>query len=255
MSLFINLLNLDEDESITSLIPIRKFDDRLLMMATSMGIVKKTPLAAFARPNKLGIRAIDLIPGNKLIATRLTNGKEDVILATALGKACRFHESDVRSMGRTARGVRGCRLSKDDHVIGMVVVNSSDMLLTITENGYAKRSSYDEYRLTRRGAQGVLNLKRTAKTGNVVATLSVQEGDEIMAITSQGMVIRTTAEIRIVSRATQGVKLIRLKENDSVVSVAKLAAGSLQNLESKDGIDLEVNLTQEGGTESDQLKK
>ena len=238
----INLLNLDEGESITSLIPVRKFDDRLLMMATTMGIVKKTPLSAFSRPNKLGIRAIDLTPGNKLIATLLTNGKEDVILATALGKACRFHESDVRSMGRTARGVRGCRLSKDDHVIGMVVVDNNNMLLTITENGYAKRSDYNEYRLTRRGAQGVLNLKRTEKTGNVVATLSVQEGDEIMAITSQGMVIRTTAEIRIVSRATQGVKLIRLKENDSVVSVAKLAAGSLQNLEPEDDVDLEKKL-------------
>lgn len=226
----VNLLNLDDGENITSVIPVSQFDERLLMMATAKGVVKKTILSAFARPNKGGIRAIHLDDGDSLIGTKLTKGSQDILLATAFGKACRFNEKDVRSMGRAARGVRGCRLAQDDEVIGMEVVKPGEDLLTITENGYGKRSSYDEYRVTRRGAQGVRNLKRTAKTGNVVAIRSVTEKDEIMVITTKGMVIRMDASIRLISRATQGVKVIRLKNDDTVTSVAKLAEDLLETL-------------------------
>ncbi len=231
----VNLLNLAEGETITSLIPIREFqDNQFLMMATARGIVKKTPLSAFARPNKLGIKAIILDAGDSLIATRLTHGEEEVLLATKLGRACHFHEKDVRSMGRGTRGVKGCRLFEGDEIIGMVVAKANESLLTICEKGFVKRSAFANYRMTKRGAQGVLNLKKTDKTGNVVAVLSIEEGDEIMAITSQGMVIRTGSELRVLSRTSQGVKLIRLKEADSVVSVAKLAKEIVQQLSEKE---------------------
>ncbi len=223
----INLLNLGKDEIITSFIPVKAFDDRFLMMVTAKAVVKKTPLKDFARPNRLGIRAIELDDGDRLIATRLTKGDDEVIVATALGKAARFSEKEVRSMGRTAHGVQGVRLAENDQVIGMAVVNSQEMLLTLCEKGVGKRSPYEQYRTTRRGASGVLNFKLSDKTGKVIAILSVQEDDEIMAITSQGKVIRTSAALRISSRATQGVRVIKLKEGDNVVSVTKLAKALL----------------------------
>lgn len=230
----VNLLNLSEGETITSLIPVGEFKENLfLMMATSKGVVKKTPLSAFARPNKLGIKAIILDEGDSLIATRLTHGEEEVLLATKLGRACHFHEKDVRSMGRGTRGVKGCRLAEGDEIIGMVVAKASESLLTICEKGFVKRSAFANYRMTKRGAQGVLNLRKTDKTGNVVAILSIEDGDEIMAMTSQGMVIRTGSELRVLSRTSQGVKLIRLKEGDSVVSVAKLPKDIVQQLSEK----------------------
>ncbi|WP_372369168.1 DNA gyrase subunit A [Candidatus Uabimicrobium sp. HlEnr_7] len=227
----VNLLNLDQDENISSVIPVREFDGRLLVMATKNGIIKKTALAAFSRPNKSGIRAINLDEGDRLISTVLTDGKQDLIIGTKLGRACRFNETEVRSLGRAARGVRGCRLLENDCVIGMVVVRDDHCLLTICEKGYGKRSAYEAYRLTRRGVQGVLNFRRTEKTGDVVAIVSVREEDQMMIITTKGMVIRMgTASLRILSRATQGVRLIRLKKKDSVVSIAKLSKEVLDSM-------------------------
>ena len=227
----VNLLNLDNDENISSVIPVREFDSRWLVMATRNGIIKKTALSAFSRPNKSGIRAINLDEGDRLISTVLTDGEQDLIIGTKLGRACRFNETEVRPLGRAARGVRGCRLLGDDIVIGMVVVRDDHSLLTICEKGYGKRSAYEAYRLTRRGVQGVLNFRRTEKTGDVVAIVSVRDEDQVMIITTKGMVIRMgTASLRILSRATQGVKLIRLKKNDAVVSVAKLSKEILEDM-------------------------
>lgn len=227
----VNLLNLDNDENISSVIPVREFDSRWLVMATRNGIIKKTALSAFSRPNKSGIRAINLDEGDRLISTVLTDGEQDLIIGTKLGRACRFNETEVRPLGRAARGVRGCRLLEDDIVIGMVVVRDDHSLLTICEKGYGKRSAYEAYRLTRRGVQGVLNFRRTEKTGDVVAIVSVRDEDQVMIITTKGMVIRMgTASLRILSRATQGVKLIRLKKNDAVVSVAKLSKEILEDM-------------------------
>ena len=219
----VNLLNLQENESITTLIPISKFDDRYLMMATEHGVVKKTALAAYSRPMRGGIKAITLDDNDRLVNTVITTGNQGVVLGSLLGKACRFHEKDARSLGRVARGVRGVRLKEDDKVIGLVVVKPDEALLTITENGCGKCTQFDDYRITRRGGQGVINLKRTDKTGNVVSIMSVKRDDEIMIITLKGKVIRISAALPILSRNTQGVRVIRLKDDDLVVSVAKLA--------------------------------
>ena len=226
----VNLLDMEQGEAITAFIPISAFDDRYLMMATAKGIVKKVLLTAFSRPMRGGIRAIKLEEGDRLISTVLTKGTEDVVLATAEGKACRFREQDVRPLSRAAQGVRGVRLTEGDCVIGMVVANPAESLLTLCERGYGKCSSFDDYRLTRRGSQGVRNVKKTDKTGNVVAVLSVKPQDEIMVITSQGMVIRIKASLPVLSRTTQGVRLIKVKtgESDLVVSVAKLASEMLE---------------------------
>lgn len=219
----VNLLNLDENETVTSVIPIRKFDDRWLVMATRGGIIKKTALKAFSRPNKSGIRAINLDEGDRLISTVLTTGDQDLILGTKLGRACRFNEKEVRPLSRIARGVRGCRLRSNDIIVGMVVVREDHTLLTICERGYGKKSAYESYRLTKRGVQGVINFKRTEKTGDVVAIISVADDEQMMVITSKGMVIRMNTTLRVLSRVTQGVRLIDLKKKDFVVSVAKLA--------------------------------
>lgn len=226
-----NLLSLAEDETVTSLIPVKEFDDRWLVMATEQGIIKKTALSAFSRPNKNGIRAINLDEGNRLISTVLTDGNQDILLATRLGRACRFHEKQMRPLGRSTRGVLGVRLAKDDTVIGMVIADADHSILTICEKGYGKRSSFDSYRVTKRGVQGVLNVRRSDKTGDVISIRSVCDEDEIMIITSKGMVIRMEASLRMLSRATQGVRLIRLKDNDRVVSVAKLAKEQLDQLD------------------------
>jgi DNA gyrase subunit A len=225
----INLLDMQEKEAITAIIPIREFDSRFLMMATARGIVKKVQLAAFSRPMRGGIRAITLEEGDRLIRTVLTKGDQDVVLGTLLGKACRFKEKDVRPLSRTAQGVIGVRLEEGDTIIGMLVVTPGENLLTICENGYGKCSPYDEYRITRRGSHGFHNVKRTEKTGNVVAILSVKAEDEIMVITVQGMVIRISASLPVLSRHTQGVRIIRLKaEGDRVVSLAKMAKELLE---------------------------
>ncbi|BBM86051.1 DNA gyrase subunit A [Candidatus Uabimicrobium amorphum] len=244
----VNLLNLDNDENISSVIPVREFDSRWLVMATRQGIIKKTALSAFSRPNKSGIRAINLDEGDRLISTVLTDGEQDLIIGTKLGRACRFNETEVRPLGRAARGVRGCKLLENDIVIGMVVVRDDHSLLTICEKGYGKRSAYESYRLTRRGVQGVLNFRRTDKTGDVVAIVSVRDEEQVMIITSKGMVIRMgTASLRILSRATQGVRLIRLKKNDSVVSVAKLTKEILEDM----GEDSSVTEASETEAEAD----
>ena len=200
----INLLELKEGESITSLIPVRNFDDRQIIMATSHGIIKKTALSAYGNPKKGGIIAINLDEGDELIGVKLTNGKQDIILGTEQGKAMRFSEEDVRTMGRVTHGVKGIKLKEGDKVRGMVVVDEHASLLTVCANGFGKRTDFAEYSVHHRGGQGVINIKTTDRNGNVVALIDVKDQDELIMITAQGMVIRTpVSAIRNIGRNTQ----------------------------------------------------
>ncbi|HIH36877.1 MAG TPA: DNA gyrase subunit A, partial [Methanocellales archaeon] len=216
------LLNLDKDENVTAMIPIKEFDDgHFLVMATKKGVIKKTELAQFRSAYKC-LRAITL-KDDVLVAVRLTDGQQEVILATKHGKAIRFSEKDVRSMGRTAIGVWGIRLKEGDEVIAMDTLIKNATLLTITENGYGKRTSIEEYRKQRRGGKGIININTSRRNGSAVDMLEVLDEDEVMITTSGGIVIREPVkEIRVQGRSTQGVRLMRLDEGDKVVAVAKV---------------------------------
>ena len=217
----VNLLNLQEDENVTSMIPVRKFDDKSLVMATKNGIIKKTILSAFGRPKKGGIIAILLDSGDKLIGVKLAQGGQEIVLGTENGKAIRFSEDDVRCMGRATRGVKGITLQGDDTVKGIVIVDKNATLLTVCENGFGKRTDYSEYTVQRRSGQGVINIKTTDRNGKVVALINVSDEDEFMMMTANGMIIRSAIKaIRSIGRNTQGVRLISLKEGDKLVSVA-----------------------------------
>ncbi|KHE91188.1 MAG: DNA gyrase subunit A [Candidatus Scalindua rubra] len=217
----VNLLELGKDENVTSTIPVRKFDDRQLVMATKNGIIKKTVLSAFGRPKKGGIISILLDSGDKLIGVKLTQGGQEIVLGTENGKAIRFSEDDVRCMGRATRGVKGIELKGDDKVKGIVVVDKNATLLTVCENGFGKRTDYSEYSVQHRGGQGVINIKTSERNGKVVALMNVSDENELMMMTAKGMIIRAaTNTIRSIGRNTQGVTLISLKAGDKVVSVA-----------------------------------
>ena len=219
----INLLELKEGENVTSLIPVRNFDGRQLVMVTRNGVIKKTELSAYGNPKKGGIIAINLDEGDKLIGVKLTNGKQDIIIGTAQGKAIRFNEEDARSMGRVTHGVKAITLKEDDKVKGMVIVDENATLLTVCENGFGKRTDFSAYSAQHRGGQGVINIKTTERNGNVVALIDVRDEDELIMITAKGMVIRTPANsIRSIGRNTQGVKLFSVDEDDKVVSVARV---------------------------------
>jgi len=219
----INLLELKEGEGVTSLIPVRDFDERQLVMATGNGTIKKTVLSAYGNPKKGGIIAINLDEGDKLIGVKLTNGKQDIILGTEQGKAIRFSEEDVRTMGRVTHGVKGITLKGDDRVRGMVVVDENATLLTVCANGFGKRTDFSEYPAHHRGGQGVINIKTTDRNGNVVALIDVMDTDELIMITAKGMVIRTSVRtIRSIGRNTQGVTLFSVEEGDKLVSVARV---------------------------------
>ena len=221
-----NVLQLEADEKVSAMIPVRSFDDEhFLVMATKKGVIKKTVLSAFSHPKKGGIRAVNIAEGDELIGVVMTGGEDELMLASREGQACRFKETDVRAMGRSAGGVTGMNLQDDDIAIGLMVVSPNCTVLTISESGLGKRSDFADYRLTKRGAKGVINMNITDKTGPVVACMTVMEEDEVMIITSKGMVVRTPVNgIRVIGRATQGVKIIRLKEEDTVVAVARVVA-------------------------------
>ncbi len=237
----VNLLALREDEEIASLVPVREFsEDKFLMFATRRGIVKKTALSAYSHVRVVGVNAINIEDGDELIDVQITEGDDEVILATRNGKAIRFHESDARTMGRATTGVRGISLEGDDHVIGMVVIRKDvaeeATLLVVSENGAGKRSRIEDYRLQYRGGKGVINFKITERTGQVVAIKDVLPDDELMLITRNGVVNRQRVnEIRVIGRATQGVRLMALDENDSVVDVARLVPDDGENGNGNDG--------------------
>ena len=220
----VNVLQLAAGETVSAVMPVRKFEpDRYVIMATRRGVLKKTQLAAFSHPRAGGIIALSLDDGDELIGVGQTDGGLDVFIGTRSGKAIRFSESKIRAMGRSARGVRGIHLAKEDYVVGMEVVSPGDVILTATERGYGKRSRVDDYRLTNRGGKGVINIKVTDKNGPVVGIRRVTEDDEFMLITSGGQLIRSRVQdVSLIGRAAQGVRLIGVKEGDRVAALARI---------------------------------
>jgi DNA gyrase subunit A len=220
----VNLLHLEQDEKISAFIPIPEFKaGDFLIMATKNGTIKKTDLMAYSNPRKGGIIAITLEPNDELIGVVKTDGKKQIMLATKNGAAVRFKETDVRPTGRSAKGVKGATLRHSDQTIGMVVANDNETLLTITENGFGKRTLVSEYRLTRRGGVGVKNIICSERNGPVVSVKSITDNDELMFISRDGITIRTPAKgISVIGRATQGMTLMKLQEEDKVVAAAKI---------------------------------
>ncbi len=218
-----NVVTMQSNERHMAVLAVKAFEEKYVFFATEKGVVKKTPLAAFSNPRPSGIIAITLDPDDTLIKASLTDGESEIVLGTRLGMACRFKESDVRAMGRAARGVRGITLGRDDAVVDMVVIQPGMSVLTVCENGYGKRTDVDEYRLTRRGGKGVINIKTTDRNGLVVALRAVTDEDSLILITAKGNLMRMPLdELREIGRATQGVRLIRVEEGDTVVAVAKV---------------------------------
>jgi DNA gyrase subunit A len=229
-----NLLNLGTAK-ITSIINVRDFNERQLLMATQNGIVKKTVLSAYGNPRANGVIAVKLDPNDLLIGVAITSGEDDIILGTRNGMAIRFHESNARSMGRVSRGVKGIRLREGDAVVDMVIAGEGASLLTVCENGYGKRSSLDDYRVQSRGGIGLKNMKTSERNGNVVGLKAVDDKDELMLISANGIIIRTGLEqVRTIGRNTAGVKMINLKKGDKLVAVERLAGNDDEEKEDTD---------------------
>ena len=223
----VNLLQLDQGESIAAFLPIRNFDDEhYILMVTRGGLVKKTVLSAYGNPRRNGIVALNILEGDALIEALLTDGDNDIVIASRNGQAVRFHESDVRTMGRGAQGVRGIRLGEGDRVVGMLASDRDTTLLSVTENGYGKRTDIENYRLTRRHSKGVSNIRTSERNGPVVSIHAVSDEDELMIITTNGLIIRLPVrDLRPIGRNTQGVRLINLGEGDRVIDVSRITPG------------------------------
>ncbi|HWF85803.1 MAG TPA: DNA gyrase subunit A [Vicinamibacterales bacterium] len=219
-----NLVSMEEGERIAAMLAVKEFeDDKFVVMGSRKGVIKKTPLSSFSNPRAGGIIAMGVEDGDAVITVQVTDGSGEIFIGTRNGVAIRFKEGDVRSMGRTAYGVRGITLRDDDYVVAMEVVKPGGTLLTVTERGYGKRTEIDEYRLTSRGGLGIIDIQTSDRNGKVVGFTYVQEGDELLVITQQGMILRMQAnDVRLIGRATQGVKLIDIEGDDQVVSIARL---------------------------------
>jgi DNA gyrase subunit A len=219
----VNLINIGAGEKVAALVPVREFrHDRSLIFATRKGTVKKTSLAAYGNPRRVGLNAMNVLEGDELISVQLADGACEVVLATREGMAIRFVERDVREMGRATTGVRGIMLAEDDEVIGMVVTKPGSSLLVVTELGMGKRTLLEAYRCQRRGGRGVINVRISDRTGRVVSMKEVHPGDELMIITRAGIIIRSPVDqIRIIGRNTQGVRLMNLDRGDAVMDVAR----------------------------------
>jgi DNA gyrase subunit A len=250
-----NLINIEPDDKVKAFICTQDLKDEdyinshYVIMATKKGQVKKTSLEQYSRPRINGINAITIKEDDELLEAKLTTGDSEIMLAVKSGKCIRFEESKTRPMGRNASGVRGIRLAdeKTDEVVGMVVVNNNDSdILVVSENGYGKRSSLDDYRMTNRGGKGVKTISVTSKTGELVAIKNVTDNDDLMIINKSGIAIRLTVEnLRVMGRATQGVRLINLKGDDAIAAVAKVK-------QDEDNVE---ELEQEAEIEEDQSKK
>ena len=228
-----NFINIESDDKVRAVINVTDLknedyiNNNYIVMCTRKGTIKKTMLEAYSRPRQNGIIAITIDEDDQLLGVCMTNGDNDIVIASSAGKAVRFHESRVRPMGRTAAGVRGISLDDEDttdHVVGMVCISSTDaQLLVVSQNGYGKRSDIDGYRITNRGAKGVGTLKITEKVGRLVAVLDVADNDDLMIINKSGIAIRTpVASISVIGRNTQGVRLISLRDGDEISSVTKI---------------------------------
>jgi DNA gyrase subunit A len=217
----VNLLPLEDDERITSMLPVSEYtNEHFVFMATSNGTVKKTALTNFARQRSVGLRAIELDEGDELVGTAITDGEQDVMLVSSSGKAIRFSEADVRPMGRTARGVRGIKMSDGFRMIALIIPDSDQCILSVSENGYGKRTRSDEFPVYGRGGQGVIAMQASDRNGPIVGAAQVADGDEIMLISDKGTLVRTRVdEVSVQGRNTQGVRLIRLKEGEKLVGL------------------------------------
>ena len=221
----VNLLHLSAQEKVTTILSLKDFaKDKFITFMTRRGTIKKTALEAYSNPRSGGIIAIHLDEGDELISTKLTDGKQHLFIGTKMGKAIHFPETQIRDMGRTARGIRGIKISKEDAVVGMEAVAPHTQILTVTANGYGKRTQASEYRIQNRGGSGIFTVKRTQKTGDVIGIKTVVDEDELMVISNKGKIIRLRAvDIPVQGRSTQGVRLITLEEGERVVAVARLA--------------------------------
>ena len=239
-----NVLPLEQCEKITAMLAVSEYDEEHhVFMATKHATVKKVQLSAFSRPRKGGIYALTLDESDELLHVVLTNGNQEIMMFSNAGKAIRYNEADVRSMGRTARGVRGMRIQENQHIVGLIVTDPDQgVVLTATENGYGKRTPVSEYRKTARGSQGVISISMSERNGLMVSAGLVEETDDIMLMTDQGVLIRTRAnEVRETGRSAQGVRLINLKSQEKLVSVQVV---------SNDEEDLsDEGLNEEGGSE------
>ena len=221
----VNLLALEDGEKLATVLPVRSFEPgHSVILATRGGTVKKTDIMAYSRPRLGGIIALNLLSGDELIAARITDGTQNAFLGSRHGKSIRFHESKVRPMGRVSQGVRGMRLAEGDYIVGMEVLTEGKTLMTVTENGYGKRTSIDEYPIRNRGGMGVITIKTTERNGMVVAILLVTDEDDLMLMTDRGKIIRMPIkDISVIGRNTQGVRLIGMNPGERVVSAARLA--------------------------------
>jgi DNA gyrase subunit A len=228
----VNLLSLASEEKVAALMSVRTFDqDRYVVMATRRGVIKKTELSAYSNPRSGGIIALSIDTGDDLLSVKVSDGGREIFLASGLGKAIRFPETDVRPMGRSARGVRGMKLRKDDYLVMMEVLDKEEPgnILTVCRNGFGKRTPLDDYRVQTRGGMGIINIRVTARNGPAVGVNQVRDTDEVMIVTQFGKIIRSKLDgVSLVGRATQGVRLIQLDEGDSVVSVANLTESEEQ---------------------------
>jgi len=242
----VNLIpGLPVDDTIQAVIPVRDFAEGTLVFCTAAGVIKRTPLFDYRRPKSGGIIAINLDDGDRLIDVNVVTDDQDILLGTRGGRTIRFHLSEVRAMGRPARGVRGIRLVKDDEVCGMAVVREGFTLLTVSENGYGKRTSFEDYPIKRRGGQGVINMRTTKRNGSILTIRAVADEDDVIYITTRGQVVRTpAADISLIGRATNGVRLISLRKgDDKVASVARV-------LPDADGAEADAGAGPEGSPTS-----
>ncbi|NQU13152.1 MAG: DNA gyrase subunit A, partial [Desulfobacteraceae bacterium] len=220
----INLLQLQKGERVATILPVRDFEEgKYVVMATKNGLVKKTELTAYSNPRAIGTIGVKIRDDDELIAVRLSSEDQDIFISTRLGKSIRFPEEDLRSMGRVATGNIGIRMEPEDEVVGMETLDEGATILTVTKNGYGKRTKTGEYRRQSRGGKGILTIKATERNGPVVYSYQVSDQDQLMIITGHGKIIRLrVADISVIGRNTQGVKLINLGEGEKVVGVAKL---------------------------------
>jgi DNA gyrase subunit A len=235
----VNLINVTPDTRIKAMLPVSEFSEsQYLLFCTRQGTVKKTSLSEYANPRTNGIKAIKIEAGDELIDVQITTGSNDVILATRHGLSVRFHESDVREMGRDTTGVKGIELRAEDQVVGMVVIKREATILVVTAHGLGKCSNLDEYRVQRRGGKGIITVNRTEKTGDVVTVMEVLPADEIMLITKHGLIIRSSvAQVRVTGRIAQGVKLVQLDAGDRVTAVARVVPDETNGSDGSDDAD------------------
>ena len=239
----VNLLPLEENERITSILPIREYTEgHYIFMATANGTVKKTALTDFSRQRSVGLRALDLEDGDVLVGTAVTTGECDVMLFSSSGKAVRFKEQDVRAMGRTAKGVRGIRMEEGQKMISLLVPAEGGKMLSVSENGYGKRSEFGEFATKGRGNKGMIFMQTSERNGDIVGAVQVFDGDELMMISDQGTMVRTRIdEISVLGRNTQGVRVIRLKEGEHVVGVERIEEPAPETLMAETDTDTEAS--------------